>query len=244
MDLNALKAAVLGAGTATAPAASPNSTGANAFVQSAIGNIQNLASVGTRAQAANFAGNALYGGVKQQASVDASNEEAARQAAADAAKLKLEELQQTATDIADPKKYTRTTNNSGGYDFYAPDGTKITAQDYAKVQGKHVTEILKGSQNTKDQQFLQDYDEIKALGAASQQGGDALQKYLKKNPDIKKQLDDNKLNNYADVVKNFRSAYPEFFPQAAVKDIGNAPNNSAPLQPKPTSFIDRLKSLF
>lgn len=243
MNLDALKQAVLGAGNVTAPGASPNSTGANAFTQAAIGHIQNLATVGARANASNVAGNALYGGVKQQTAVDAANESAAHDAAVAASKQKLDDLNKQAADMADPSKYTREVNNSGGYDFFAPNGKKISAQDYASVKGQHTTDVIKGSQNTTDQEFLQDYKEVQAIGEATQQGGKALATYLKKNPDIAKQLKSANLNTYADVVKNFRATYPQYFPQSSVGDIGSASYNKAPLQPVGTSFIDKLKGL-
>lgn len=242
MNLDALKAAVQGAPQFTAPAASPNSTGANAFTQAAIQHIQGLASLGTQAQASNVASNALYGGVKQQASVDAANENAAHDQAVADAKQKLEDLQQKASDLADPSKYQRVVNNSGGYDFYAPDGTKISAQDYAGIKGQHVTDAVKGSQNTTDQQFLQDYKEVTALGQATQSG--KLADYLKKNPDIKQQLNSAGLKTYADVVKNFRSSYPQYFPQSSVNDIGSATYNKTPIQQGGGSFIDKIKSIF
>lgn len=240
MDLNALKAAVVGANGITAPGASPNSTGANAFTQAAIGHIQNLATVGTQNQAVGNAGQALYGGVKQQAGIDAAQASAAHDAAVADAKQKADDAAQAAKDAADPSKYQRVVNNSGGYDFYAPDGTKITATDYANVTGKHVTDVVKGSQNTTDQEFLQDYDEITAIGQATQAG--TLGAYLKKNPDVKKQLDSAGLKTYADVVKNFRSSYPQYFPQSQVNDIGSASYNKTDLQPAQPSFLDRIKS--
>jgi oligoendopeptidase F len=242
MDLKALKDAVIGSTGVTAPTASPNSTGANAFTQSAIGHIQNLAGINLRGDASKIASNALYGGVSQQATADAANASAAHDAAIKASKDKLDQLQQEQADLADPSKYSRAVNNSGGYDFYAPNGKKITAQDYASVTGKHVTDVIKGSQNTTDQNFLQDYQEVQKLGELTQQGGAALQAYLKKNPDIKKQLDSQGIKTYADVVKNFRSSYPQYFPQSSVNDIGNASYNKTQLQPSGGGFIDKIKS--
>lgn len=242
MDLNALKSAVLGANTVTAPAASPNATGANAFTQSALGHIQNLSSIGTSANASKIAGNALYGGVSQQATADSANAEAAHKAALKASQDKLDELDTQVKALADPSKYQRVVNNSGGYDFYTPTGKKISATDYAQIQGKHVTDILKGSQNTVDQNFVQDYKEVQKLGELTTQGGSALKDYLKKNPDIKKQLDDEGAKTYSDVVKKFRAAYPQFFPQSAVNDIGNAKNNNVPIT-QSNGFLDKIKSL-
>lgn len=243
MDLDALKRGVIGAGAVTAPGASPNSTGANAFAQAAIQHIQALSGISQRGAASKFAGGALYGGVNQQAATDQANEQAAHDAAVADAKQKAADAAQAAKDLADPNKYQRVPNKSGGYDFFAPDGTKINAQDYAQIKGQHVTDAVKGSQNTTDQAFLQDYKEVQALGDASQQGGSALQDYFKKNPDIKKQLDSEGIKTYSDVVKNFRSSYPQYFPQQSVNDIGNGRANNQQLGTGGGNLVDKLKGL-
>lgn len=240
MDLEALKRAVTGSAGVVAPGASPNSTGANAFTQAAIGNIQNLATVNARSDATSAAGNALYGGVKQQSAIDAANEEAARQAAAAKAKQEASDAEQLAKDLADPSKYTRTVNESGGYDFFAPDGSKIDATDYARVQGKHVTDVVKGSQNTLDQEFLQDYKQVQDLGEAASSG--TLGAYLKKHPELDDQLKKNKLNSYADVVKNFRTSYPQYFSKPSSQNIGTASYNGAPLRNEGNGILSKLKS--
>lgn len=243
MDLEALKQAVLGANNVTAPGASPNSTGANAFAQSAIGHIQNLATISQRNDASGLATNALYGGVKQQSAVDAANAQAAHDAAVAAARKKAEEEQQIAKDLADPNKYTRAVNKTGGYDFYAPDGTQISPNDYAQVKGIHTTDAVKGSQDTNDQKFIQDYKNVQDLGEQVNAG--TLADYLKKHPEVKKQLDSAGLKDYASVVKNFRSSYPQYFPKESAQSIGNSPTNNTPLQPGGGgNLIDKLKSLF
>lgn len=242
MDLNALKAAVQGSQNVQAPVVNANRTGANAFTQSAIGHIDDLAGVTLRSGASTAAGNALYGGVKQQAAVDSANQQASQQAAQDASKQKLQDLTQQANDLQDPSKYYRTQSKNGGWQFYAPNGKQISATSYATVKGQHVTDALKGSQSTTDQQFLQDYKEVQNLGVAMQQGGTALQAYLKKNPDIQKQLKTNNLSTYSDVVKNFRSAYPQYFTPSQQNNIGNATYNNSPVEPNEgNGIVDKLK---
>lgn len=242
MNLDALKQAVLGANSTAAPIVNVNRAGANAFTQSAINNIDAAANQGVRANATKVAGNALYGGISQQATADSANAQAAHDKAVADAKQQAESDAKAAKDLQDPSKYSKSVNNSGGYDFYAPDGTKISAQDYAQVTGKHVTDVLKGSQNTVDQNFVQDYKEVQKLGELTQQGGSALSDYLKKNPDIQKQLNQEGAKTYSDVVSKFRSAYPQFFPQTSVNDIGNAKNNNTPINSTSgNSIIDKLK---
>lgn len=56
-------------------------------------------------------------------------------------------------------KYTRETNEVGGYSFFDPDGNPITAEEYAAGTGKYVNQVLSGSQDLGDQEFLLDYDQ-------------------------------------------------------------------------------------
>lgn len=242
MNLDALKQAVLGANSVSAPTVNTNRTGANAFTQSAINHIDALQGVSNSAAASKVSGGALYGGVSQQATTDAANASVANDAAIKASKQKLDDLQQQQEDLANPSKYTRTVNKSGGYDFYAPNGKQISAQDYASITGKHVTDVLKGSQNTTDQNFLQDYSEVQKLGELTQEGGTALSDYLKKNPGIQKQLNQEGAKTYSQVVSKFRAAYPQYFPQNSVNDIGNATYNNTPIQSGGNKFLDKIKS--
>lgn len=56
-------------------------------------------------------------------------------------------------------KFTRETNEVGGYSFFDPDGNPITAEEYAAGTGKYVNQVLSGSQDLGDQEFLLDYDQ-------------------------------------------------------------------------------------
>ena len=243
MDMNALKQAVTGAATLTAPTgASPNATGANAFAQAAIGNIQNLAASDYQVAGTKAAGGMLEGAVGARADETAANEKAARDAEADRLAAEQKALQEKIDAYSDPKKYQKVINEVGGYDFFDPDGEKISPRDYAKVQNKHITEIYKDSQDTTDQEFIQDYKDIQKIGEIVQSGDKkAYDKYLAKDPDIQKRLKENNITNYADMVKSFRSSYPQYFSSGSAKDVGNASYNDRPLRDT-RSVLDKLKA--
>lgn len=196
---------------------SPNMGGAGtANADTAIGHLQGLARSSFQVPAVSTAAGAAGG--------QAQNEDDAAKAAA---KLKLQEVQdqldqanQAKKDLNDPSKYTRQQNQTGGWDFYGPDGSKITAQQYAQVKGQHVTDALKGSQNTKDQEFLQDYQDVTKLGQVMQSGDKkALEKLYASDPTLKKRIGN---MTYSDIVKNFRSSYPDYFPTNTTTDVGNS----------------------
>lgn len=56
-------------------------------------------------------------------------------------------------------KFTRVPNESGGYSFFDGAGNPVTPQEYALNTGKYVNQVLKGSQDMGDQDFLLDYDQ-------------------------------------------------------------------------------------
>lgn len=48
----------------------------------------------------------------------------------------------------------------GGFGYYAPDGTEVSASVYAAATGKDVATVLKNSKNPIDQAFIQDYKQL------------------------------------------------------------------------------------
>lgn len=239
-SLDAFRQAILSGSGLNVPGAggSPNMGGAGtANADTAIQHLQGLARSSFQVPAATGAATGAAG--------EATNEDETAKAAA---KLKLSDVQdqlstlnQTKSDMADPTKYYRVQNKSGGWNFYAPDGTKIDAQAYATVKGQHVTDAVKGSQNTRDQEFLQDYKDVSDLGQIMQSGDKtALDKLYKSDPTLKDRIGH---MTYAQIVQQFRSSYPNYF-AGQTDDVGNASYNNTSPNPKSPSFLDRIKGLF
>lgn len=240
--LNDFRSAILAGNNLGVPGAgtSPNQGGggtANADV--AIQHLQNLAKSSFQVPALTTGAGALGG----QAQVQDATEKAA-------AKLKLQDVADqldAATKLRDkmndPSKYRRIQNTSGGWDFYSPDGNKISPQDYATVTGKHVTDVLKGSQNTQDQNFLQDYQDVIDLGKAMQSGDKAaIQKLYKSDPSLKDRIGN---MTYTDIVKNFRSSYPDYFTQDQTTNVGNASyGGQSPNKVGGGNFFQKILSFF
>lgn len=78
-------------------------------------------------------------------------------AAAEAAKKAEQQKQQ---DMLDPNKYQQIPKQDGGYEFIAPNGQSITAQDYARITGKNEAQVLSDSKNPMDQNFVNDYNNL------------------------------------------------------------------------------------
>lgn len=56
--------------------------------------------------------------------------------------------------------YTITSRPDGGFGFYGPDGSEISAAQYAQATGKDLSTVLKNSTNPIDKAFLQDYKQL------------------------------------------------------------------------------------
>lgn len=221
MQPSGLQAAAQALGAAQnvqAPTQSPNAMGANAFVQAAIGHLAGLA----RSNFQLGAGNSGTKIASAQGQIDEANRiAAAKQAAADNQDA-IDQLRLKKQTISDPSKYYRQQNKSGGWDFYDPLGNKISAQDYSTIKGIHVTDALKDSQDTKDQEFLQDYQDVVKLGQIMQSGDKKeLDKLYQADPTLKKRIGK---QTYSDIVKGFRNSYPDYF-AGQTQDVGNASYN-------------------
>lgn len=140
---------------------------------------------------------------------------------------KLQALEKAKEDMADPNKYRQTIDEQGGFKFFDPQGNEIDVKQYSGVTGKHITEILKKSQNPYDKQFTEDYGTIEKLGEVMQKGDKkALEKLYAEQPELKKQIHGKTFN---EIVRDFRGYYPRFFNETpAAQDSGASAGSKRP----------------
>lgn len=201
-QLSKYRQALLGVDGIQAPGGTMNANGDTA---AAIGHLQNMYR-GTFQAGAAKAGIGAAGGA---AKADADQQDANAKLALQQEQDKASQLDQQKKDLLDPSKYTQQIDENGGYKFYDPTGQEIDAKQYSSATGKHITDILKKSQNPADQQFVQDYGQIEKIGQIMQSGDKkALEDLYKKQPDLKKQIDG---KTYSQIVTDFRKFYPQFF---------------------------------
>lgn len=104
------------------------------------------------------------------ARVDDANAQAAAAAAnrrrASELSEKNREIKQKLADYQNPNKWQQVPKADGGYDFYDPLGKKVTVGQYSEVVGKQPYEVLKDSDNSIDQQFVKEYNALKAYSEA------------------------------------------------------------------------------
>lgn len=118
--------------------------------------------------------------------------EAARRKEAAALKSKIEDATQKIKDYQNPSKWQQVQKDDGGYDYYDPLGNRVSIAQYAEVQGKRPHELLEKSQNSLDQQFVNEYGLLKDYTQAVYAGDLEKVEKLKENPvlgDIAKELD-------------------------------------------------------
>lgn len=191
----ALKSAVLGAQTNTAPGASP--LGSFPELSKLYSSGPQLAKLQLSSAAPNY-----------NSGVDASAEAAQRQADATAAAQKLK-------DVQDPSKYQQVSTGDGGYKFYDPLGNEISASEYASITNKSPADILKNSTNPIDKAFVQDYSQLESYiqnkqnakvdpkaAAAAKATEDEVQKLYGVN--LAKE-------SPSQVINTFKQAYPTVF---------------------------------
>lgn len=110
--------------------------------------------------------------------------------------------QKAAQSAANYQQYQR---HDGGYGFLDPTGKEISASDYAAATGKTPQDVLKGSQNPVDIQYLQDYNNLQSLLQAVTTGDKTTaQKFYDLNPGLQK-LKPN------EVIQKFQQAYPTVY---------------------------------
>lgn len=142
----------------------------------------------------------------------------------DAAKLKQQQQQ----DMLDPAKYKQIPAADGGYNFVAPNGQTISAYDYAKITGKDLGSILKGSENPIDTGFQQDYKNLQdyinnKVNSRNDPNSDAAKQAKAIEDKVSQQygLDLNKMP-IEDVISAFKQAYPTVFQGGGFQGPGSA----------------------
>lgn len=203
MDVKSLANTI--AASLTAPityGANVNEAGGNGQVLS---NIQNLGALEQRGDWSDRASGALGTGAAAQDEAEKAAAKLAAQKAADDAQATQDEIKR----LSDPKNYQSIINDAGGYDFFNPNGEKISPVDYAKATNKHITDVYKDSQDPNDKDFTDDYNRVLQLGKIIQSGDKkARDKFYKENPDWKKAYGN---TPYNDIVKDLRSEYQGYF---------------------------------
>lgn len=111
---------------------------------------------------AGFAGPAATG---QQQANNAQGAQAYNAGLQDRAQALKDELQKH-QDVLNGKNFQQVPKADGGYDFIDPYGKKITVHQYAQATGTDPVSVLKSSTNATDQQFVNDYSNINAVGSA------------------------------------------------------------------------------
>lgn len=203
MDLKALAESLLGAVNAPVNyGANVNDTATNTQVT------QNIRNLGSLTQQGDFSGEALKAlgaGANEQASQDEAAAKLAAQRAAEKAKAEQEEVDR----LSNPDNYKSIINDVGGYDFFDPDGNKISAVDYARKKNMQLVDVYKNSQDPNDKDFIDDYNAITELGKIVQSGDKkARDAFYKKHPDIKEAYGN---STYEEIVNDLRAQYPGYF---------------------------------
>lgn len=119
--------------------------------------------------------------------------------------------------MLDPSKYQRVPAGDGGWNFIAPNGQQISANDYSRITGKSLDEVLKNSQNPIDTSFQEDYknlnDYIKnKIASAQDPNSDAAKQVAAIEQKVKDSYGiDLKGAQISDVMNAFQQAYPTVF---------------------------------
>lgn len=209
-QLSRYRQAILGGAlpgpASSAPAVTPDLAGTFSHIQ-ALGNSDIQGTV------AKHSTNAFGGASQSVADQDEANAKLALQQEQD----KADALAKAKEDMQDPSKYREELDEKGGYQFFDPAGNKIDVKQYSAVTGKHITDILKKSQNPEDQEFVRNYNNVEKIGQILQAGSkDDRDKFFKDNPDAQTDYDllKKKLKReptFGDIVGTFRKGYPQYF---------------------------------
>lgn len=217
-----------------------NDGGGNASVTA---NIRNLGSLTGLGKISARATDALGAGANQQAQNEDEQRKVAQAQAEAEAQAKASEIKR----LSDPKNYKAVINDKGGYDFFNPNGDKISPVDYAKATNQHITDLYKKSQDPNDKDFTSDYNRVVELGRIFQSGDkDARDKFFKKNPEWKTFEN----ATYNQIVQTMRDEYPGYFrsqQDSASTNFGNSTfSNQSTVDNRSTQqkLVDQLMPSF
>lgn len=157
-----------------------------------------------------------------QAGVDQAHDKVSVSNAAQAAS----DAQAQAAAFADKDKYTVQQLGDGGFDFFGPDGQKVTAAQYANNTGQKLTDVLKDSQNPIDIRYVQDQTNLTKYLQAK-----ANSKFDPKQAAIAKQIEDETYKAYGlnlgqQNPKNLISLMQQNYPTIYGANKNNAPGFS------------------
>lgn len=110
-------------------------------------------------------------------------------------------------DMLDPSKYKQVPISDGGYKFLAPNGQEISANDYSRITGKSLDNILTDSQNPIDMGFKNDYKNLQDFLSAVQNKDTAqVDATIKAQPELDKYR-----NDLQGLIQRFKDHYPTVF---------------------------------
>lgn len=113
-------------------------------------------------------------------------------------------------DLQDPGKYQRVKKQDGGFAFLAPDGTEVSAYDYANIVGTTPDKALQDSENPIDLGFQEDYKNLQEyISAKLNSNHDEESKAVAQG--IEEQVPGLAGMDIAEVIKKFKEAYPTVF---------------------------------
>ena len=243
MAVDQFRAALTGANSVGAPTDNPLGASMAPLLQNFY-NAQFQQGAGSRAVGAFATDQAIKADNASRAA------EADRQAKLEESKQKIQQLQ----DAIEGKNYQQVKKQDGGYDYYDPLGNRVSVAAYAKATGKSPDQILKDSENSLDQQYVNDHANLtKLLGFIRNGDQQGAKDFLAKNPGVSsKYINDNwKTPGFADqLVKQFVEAYPNVYsgdPYGSQRGINREGQYGLYGQPKQqqsgNGFVNFLSSL-
>ncbi len=150
---------------------------------------------------------AQFAGKKAQ--FDANNEEIARSNAEAAAKAEAAIAEKRAAD--EEKAVMRLKPDGHGYEFFTGTGRKININEFSMKTGKRPDEILEGSDDPRDQKFVQDYKAMRSISNAWVNGDNkTLQEFRAADPKKFNQLV-SKYKSPRDMVNAFTDYYSDYY---------------------------------
>ena len=124
----------------------------------------------------------------------------------------IKKIKEQQDDIKDPSKYKIERKADGGFAFYGPDGKEVGIDNYTKNTGVRAVDILKDSENPIDMQYLDEYDNLRGLIQAVNDGDDTfVAAFQQKNPDLAGRTPD-------DYMKAFTARYPHIYGTGTYED--------------------------
>lgn len=123
--------------------------------------------------------------------------------------------------------YQQVKSPDGGFNFFDDKGQPIPAWKFAAAQGKDVTQVLAGSDNPVDQQYINDHKTMDSLMAAWQSGNVSQMDKIAQDIGFKDaktmagRLGDAGIKSPADLNQAFMGAYPNVWGSGQGSSVGN-----------------------